>query len=65
MGFRGCRQTKLNRQYETVMRLWEDGFNDCEIARLIGCSSAAVFSFRKRNGMGRNCDTGNHHPIEK
>ncbi len=41
-----------------LTELWENGLNDCEIARKLGCSDSAVFQWRRRKGLPRNCERG-------
>ena len=42
----------------TLMALWNDGLNDCQIAREIGCPPGAVLQWRRRNELPRNSERG-------
>ena len=50
---------KVSKKNESLlMDLWEAGKNDCQIAKIIGCTPSAICQWRKRNGLARNCGRG-------
>lgn len=52
------RRTDLRRHERAIRGMWEEGLNDCQIARRVGCSSVAIRSWRLRNRLHRNCRPG-------
>lgn len=56
---RGQGSGRLGKICDELMALWEDGYNDCEIARKVGCTSNAIKHWRSKNGLARNCKPGN------
>lgn len=52
----GRRRMALRRYHAAMLEMWYDGLNDCQIARRIGCSSGAVWKWRRRHRLERNCD---------
>ena len=44
----------LDKEHETAMQFYNEGYNDIMIAEAMYVSSASVWGWRKRNGLGRN-----------
>lgn len=57
-----CRKTARGLDWEKGWDLYQQGKNDGEIAREMGCSTGAVFRWRKRNGMPPNAEPGWNPP---
>lgn len=49
---------KLCNRQEELMELWMAGKNDCRIADEVGCTSSAIWQWRRKNGLPKNTERG-------
>lgn len=54
----GGKTRKLCRRQDKLLELWENNWNDCRIAGALGVTSSAVWQWRRKNGLPRNCERG-------
>lgn len=57
------KQIRMNQQ--EARRLYDLGFNDCQIADRLGVSSGSVYHWRYRNGLPARTTTGYHQRRKK
>lgn len=52
------RRVSLRGRERELTDMWNDGLNDGQIARRVGCTADAVQHWRRRNELPRNCERG-------
>lgn len=56
---RGQGKTRfLCERQDELFRLWEGGKNDCRIAEEVGCTSSAIWQWRRKNDLPKNAERG-------
>jgi len=53
-----CRRVAGGPDWEVGWDLYQQGWNDGEIARALGCGTGTVYQWRKRNGLSANAAPG-------
>ena len=49
-----ARNKKSSISHAQLIKLWENGLKDSEIAKELNCATITVWKFREENGMGSN-----------